>query len=1385
MKSAQLLLRNIKNVVVSAKGFCVESNGEIIGHCRHQPMLANPARARGKMLSQIRVPVLEWLLAAFLLLPMTSANAACAYQSIAYGQTVNGSLSVTDCTDDVNGDIYYADYYQFTGTTGDKIYIQQSSTSIDPWLMLIFPSGNYLENDDGGGGTTARIPATSGYYTLPESGTYLLEATSAYAGTTGNYGLVLAQQASAAILPGAPTNVTATAGNGSATVAFTPGSIGSGTLVTYWAACGIDAAHLVRVAGSSSPISVTGLTNGTAYTCRVQTESTAGTGSLSLASNPVTPSAPVVIVPANGTAIEFYKADIDHYFMTADAAEATALDNNTAWKWTRTGKKFKVWLNQASAPSNASPVCRFFGVFANGTVGSHFYTIDEAECAYVKSRTDWGWNYESNAFHAVKPIGGTCPTGTSPVFRVYNNGMGGAPNHRYMTSQTDVDTMIAQKWASEGVAMCASGSASPAITGGSFIDPSGRARVDVATGTIPPYVNASGPTLKPVTELQSGIEFDAAGGEVNVTLGGPGYEFDLTGDSSFVTTAAGAITISLTVDTTSIPVADRTSPVKVFMRIYNLETGSNADVTGEMATTGGVTRLTVETRGLPNRFVALVVYNPNMDAALVDAAATSSFQAGNPAHDKAAVVWPSNTWCVTYNPNNATLIAQIKAIRGTNAAPTREEIKNTISYKLGARKAQLVYERDGFLAPNLYTGKPCGGNAPHYVIHMSEKLSSAYRSGIPDQDEEITADEAPFGRIHVQYSHTGILGDVVAHELHHAIQSSYSLNGNSVRGYKEGSATTYGKTIYNDNGAISIRENKMHFLDSRLMTPDLQPIGPPAPAGSFKVGYHGYANQDFFAYVGNQYNNGSLAYIAGLYTRLRDDLGNGIMNASLSSLGTSLDTYLKSAFGLGLTDIYLDYVKQRALTHNASSQFGRSGEVTSGFAENLFSGSSVHKQSVNLSSCSKTSMQWNGLSPLSTRAIVVNPTGALPAGSNGLNLSVKITPSAGSAGTLKGFTWRANTASVMAEENRFSAFGRPAGDQIVVLVSNLNLASDGSFTFEIGCDGPAITVLSPASGVIDSAVTITGSGFGTTADTRAVYFNGVKAGNVTWNSDTTAVARVPASASSGNVVVEVNTVRSNGMPFTVVSGTGLVTISPASLTVGVGTSGHKFSGTVDGLPASDWLLDWSVLEGSKGGGIVCCDIHGDATYNAPMTVGTYHVVATNKQDRTNSATATVTTTSPNFNGASVKLYTPSATWINPPPGTGYLEIRVGSGGNSNCSYAGRTVNCTWDYTQTGAYPDRFVGRLTVSLSTSIDAVTSVSAEEKVYNYEGKLKRHESISAGNIPYSFSRFPMVYAVNGVGACPLVTSAIYLEGVSQMTSYTCSSGSYLRVDMFEPLN
>ena len=93
--------------------------------------------------------------------------------------------------------------------------------------------------------------------------------------------------------PGAPTIGTATAGNAQASVTFTaPSCTGypAGGITGYQA---ISTPGCFTNTGASSPIVVTGLSNGTAYTFRVRAQNSIGYGDYSAASNSATPTAPV------------------------------------------------------------------------------------------------------------------------------------------------------------------------------------------------------------------------------------------------------------------------------------------------------------------------------------------------------------------------------------------------------------------------------------------------------------------------------------------------------------------------------------------------------------------------------------------------------------------------------------------------------------------------------------------------------------------------------------------------------------------------------------------------------------------------------------------------------------------------------------------------------------------------------------------------------------------------------------------------------------------------------------------------------------------------------------------------------------------------------------
>lgn len=104
---------------------------------------------------------------------------------------------------------------------------------------------------------------------------------------------ILGVLSSEGLAPGAPTIGTATAGNAQATVTYTaPAWTGKGSgAVTYTATSSPGG----LTGTGSSPITVSGLTNGTAYTFTVKaTTSYGATGAASAASNSVTPTAPAV-----------------------------------------------------------------------------------------------------------------------------------------------------------------------------------------------------------------------------------------------------------------------------------------------------------------------------------------------------------------------------------------------------------------------------------------------------------------------------------------------------------------------------------------------------------------------------------------------------------------------------------------------------------------------------------------------------------------------------------------------------------------------------------------------------------------------------------------------------------------------------------------------------------------------------------------------------------------------------------------------------------------------------------------------------------------------------------------------------------------------------------
>jgi YD repeat-containing protein len=100
---------------------------------------------------------------------------------------------------------------------------------------------------------------------------------------------------------------------------------------------------------------------------------------------------------------------------------------------------------------------------------------------------------------------------------------------------------------------------------------------------------------------------------------------------------------------------------------------------------------------------------------------------------------------------------------------------------------------------------------------------------------------------------------------------------------------------------------------------------------------------------------------------------------------------------------------------------------------------------------------------------------------------------------------------------------------------------------------PTVSSLNPSSGGIGQAVTINGTGFGATQGTSTITFNGTTASATTWSGTSISVP-VPTGATTGPVVVTVNTHASNSQTFTVLPTPTIGSLDPIGAAVGQGVT---------------------------------------------------------------------------------------------------------------------------------------------------------------------------------------------------------------------------------------
>ena len=200
--------------------------------------------------------------------------------------------------------------------------------------------------------------------------------------------LVLKSASGGLTAPGAPTGVSAVAGNTSASVSWTAPSNGGSTITSYTITPSIGSTAQTPTTVTGNPpattATITGLTNGTSYTFTVTATNGVGTGPGSAPSNAVTPSAPTVpgapsavtALARNASATLSWTAPsnggstITSYTITpsigstaqtpttvtgnppATTATITGLTNGTSYTFTVTATN-AIGTGPASTPSNA------------------------------------------------------------------------------------------------------------------------------------------------------------------------------------------------------------------------------------------------------------------------------------------------------------------------------------------------------------------------------------------------------------------------------------------------------------------------------------------------------------------------------------------------------------------------------------------------------------------------------------------------------------------------------------------------------------------------------------------------------------------------------------------------------------------------------------------------------------------------------------------------------------------------------------------------------------------------------------------------------------------------------------------------------------------------